>query len=141
LINLTLIKIYFFDFQAFSASPTPVSLMRYTVGTPLSNDASNATVPMNENLTIAINQLSPGPFTNMYVSFGDGTPMQNCTLMASKTATCQLIHVYTSGGTFTVEATPDISDSNATVQINNMTVTVVAPFAHIGMMDLVNLLT
>jgi hypothetical protein len=112
--------------------------MRYTVGLPISTDAFNASVAINVNLTITINQFSPGPFTDMSVSFGDGTPLQNCTLMASPTTMCLISHIYTSGGIFTVVATPVIFDSSATAQINNMTVTVIAPFSYPGIKEMLH---
>jgi hypothetical protein len=120
-------------FKAFSASPTPITLMRYQVSQS-STGAKNTSYAMGAAFWIGVQQLSPGPLTNAYVSFGDGTPVQNCTFMPAMSVTCQVNHTYTSAGTFDIVVTPVPFASSAIVQIINMTVNILAanPFNYQG---------
>jgi hypothetical protein len=76
-------------------------------------------------------QLTAGPLSNVNVSFGDGLPPQNYTVMIG--VSVNITYNYTSGGLFVITATPvPFGLPNATVTVNTMTVSVTGPAFYSG---------
>jgi hypothetical protein len=108
--------------------------MKYTIGLA-PNGTTPAYVTVGGSISIAVSQFTPGPFSYVNVSFGDGSPMQNCTVTVS--AKCTLNNTYTTAGTFTIQGTAVPFESNATTSVNNMTVVVIDTFAYKGILLLI----
>jgi hypothetical protein len=82
---------------------------------------TSVSITAGVQFTIRLNQLTAGPCSNVSLSFGDGSSLQNYTL---KSSFVNISYVYTKPGTYQIAAFPLAQPFNVTV--NNMKVMVTA---------------
>jgi hypothetical protein len=87
-------------------------------------------VTLGTTISIRLNQITAGPVSNVNISFGDGTPVQNYTLMAG--SFINMTKNYTAVGTFKIVPTPVALLLNVTLKVNNFTVVVNSPTVYQG---------
>jgi hypothetical protein len=85
---------------------------------------TSVTVSLGTVISIRLNQLTAGPVSIVNVSFGDGTPEQNFTIVVGSYV--NLTKNYSTTGTYTISADPVTVSLSIPVCINNVTVNVVS---------------
>jgi hypothetical protein len=105
---------------------SPITNINYTLS--LSTDpvdgpyTTSASAGIFAPIIIRLNQWTAGPKSNVSVSFGDGSPLQNFSISASNPV--NIVNNYTTSGIYTITATPLAIGLNVTLAVNNMTVNV-----------------
>jgi hypothetical protein len=91
---------------------------------------SNLTVTQGTAFSLRLSQLTAGPSSTVSVCMGDGSTNQSFTLTATSYAT--MSYTYSTGGTYTIVATPSNGlPANVTTSINTILVIVLAPGKHL----------
>jgi hypothetical protein len=105
---------------------SPITNINYTLS--LSTDpvdgpyTTNVSAGIFVPIIIRLNQLTAGPMSNVSVSFGDGSPLQNFSISASNPV--NIVNNYTTSGIYTITATPLAIGLNVTLTVNTMTVVI-----------------
>jgi hypothetical protein len=136
-------KVLTFDFilkQAFTV-PTisQFTNINYTLSLTTDPPAGPFTTTVNTTIgfstvNISVSQWTAGPFSNIDLSFGDGSAIQSFTSITGGMST-NITHTFTTAGTYTISAnaTP-IGLTNVTVTINTITVNVAPAPIYTGKM-------
>jgi hypothetical protein len=103
---------------------SPFTNINYTLS--LSSDpltgpyTTTVSIPPGTLITVKLNQWTAGPISNVSVSFGDGTPLQNYNISADSCV--NITKNYTIAGTYTITATPVAVGLNVNITVNTMSV-------------------
>jgi hypothetical protein len=95
-----------------------VSLATDPLAGPLT---ASVTIPVGGSVSVRLNQATAGPLSFVQLSFSDGSPITNSTIMSSYV---NLTKTFTTGGTYEIITVPVAVGFNGTLTVNKMTVIV-----------------